>query len=76
MIDVTEGGRKFISDDFEGEEDDENKQYTKSKVEIYIDNKKTKFTRSISEKEIIKRLNSQDLLVKKNFPKKKYIILN
>ena len=51
MIDVTEGGRQFISDDFEREEDDENKQYTKSKVEIYIDNKKTKFTRSISEKE-------------------------
>ena len=64
VIDVTKGGRQFISDNFEGdhsdyneeeeekeEEDDENKQYTKSKVEIYIDNKKTKFTRSISEKE-------------------------
>jgi len=48
VLDITKGGRTFISDYFEKEEeeDDENKQYTKSKVEIYIDNKKTKFTRN------------------------------
>ena len=57
VMDLTKegkNGRNFIGDYFEEEANDKNKQYTKNNVEIYIDNNKTKFTRSIDEEEFPK----------------------
>ena len=55
VMDLTKGERNFIGDYFEEEANDKNKQYTKNNVEIYIDNNKTKFTRSIDEEEFPKK---------------------